>query len=238
MLHRVAAAFVVCLPLSCFLLAQSPNATITGRITDPSKAAVTGAKVIATNVDTGIQQELLRRAFKDRRRCHGDASKFRRNVASAPSKIACALRIESACALIFGFYNLLAFGENSGRLRRVRLAHLPASARCTALNALCMHTQLLSLLAHNFDRITIHQEEVGWGCPKLSDLRCCLCACWSWPKMPRRRAIIRLFLLAVQERSRGWSNGRVHYLAYPPLLSTKTQRFAIQNPIRPVTWSG
>jgi hypothetical protein len=56
MLHRVAAAFVVCLPLSCFLLAQSPNATITGRITDPSKAAVTGAKVIATNVDTGIQQ--------------------------------------------------------------------------------------------------------------------------------------------------------------------------------------
>ncbi len=56
MLHRVAAAFVVCLFLSCFLLAQSPNATITGRITDPSKAAVTGAKVIATNVDTGIQQ--------------------------------------------------------------------------------------------------------------------------------------------------------------------------------------
>jgi hypothetical protein len=53
MLHRVAAAFVVCLSLSCFLLAQSPNATITGRITDPSKAAVTGAKVIATNVDTG-----------------------------------------------------------------------------------------------------------------------------------------------------------------------------------------
>jgi hypothetical protein len=56
MLHRVAAAFVVCLSLSCFLLAQSPNATITGRITDPSKAAVTGAQVIATNVDTGIQQ--------------------------------------------------------------------------------------------------------------------------------------------------------------------------------------
>src|SRR6266853_5786293 len=56
MLHRGAAAFVVCLCLSCFLLAQSPNATITGRITDPSKAAVTGAKVIATNVDTGIQQ--------------------------------------------------------------------------------------------------------------------------------------------------------------------------------------
>jgi hypothetical protein len=56
MLHRVAAAFVVCLFLSCFLLAQSPNATVTGRITDPSKAAVTGARVIATNVDTGIQQ--------------------------------------------------------------------------------------------------------------------------------------------------------------------------------------
>ena len=56
MLHRVAAAFVVCLFLSCFLLAQSPNAMITGRITDPSKAAVTGAKVIATNVDKGIQQ--------------------------------------------------------------------------------------------------------------------------------------------------------------------------------------
>ena len=69
-------------------------------------------------------------------------------------------------------------GSNTRNPRRHRttqpaLAHLPApknAARCAALNSPCMRTQLLSLLAHNLDRTTIHQEEVGWGCPKLSDL--------------------------------------------------------------------
>ena len=55
-MRKVAAAVVVCLLLPCWALAQSPDATITGRVTDPSKAAIPGAKVIVTNVDTGVQQ--------------------------------------------------------------------------------------------------------------------------------------------------------------------------------------
>jgi Carboxypeptidase regulatory-like domain/TonB dependent receptor len=38
------------------LMAQSTDATITGRITDLSKAVIVGAKVVVTNVDTGMQQ--------------------------------------------------------------------------------------------------------------------------------------------------------------------------------------
>jgi carboxypeptidase family protein/TonB-dependent receptor-like protein len=40
------------------LTAQSTNASITGRITDQSKATIRGARVLATNVDTGVQQSV------------------------------------------------------------------------------------------------------------------------------------------------------------------------------------
>jgi hypothetical protein len=56
MTRKVAAVVLVCLLLPCCAQAQSTDATITGRISDPSKAAIPGAKVIVTNVDTGVQQ--------------------------------------------------------------------------------------------------------------------------------------------------------------------------------------
>ena len=37
--------------------AQSPNAAIRGQITDPSKAAISGARIVAIDVDTNIRQE-------------------------------------------------------------------------------------------------------------------------------------------------------------------------------------
>lgn len=56
MLHKVSAVVVVLLLMPWSLLAQSTDATLTGRITDPSKAAIVEARVVATNIDTGIQQ--------------------------------------------------------------------------------------------------------------------------------------------------------------------------------------
>src|SRR6266487_1505260 len=56
MLHKFTVAMVVLLLVPGSILAQSTNATITGRITDPSKAYIVGARVVATNVDTGVQQ--------------------------------------------------------------------------------------------------------------------------------------------------------------------------------------
>jgi hypothetical protein len=56
MLRRLCfVSFIVSLMVTN-LNAQSTNATITGRVTDQSKAAIAGARVIATNVDTGVQQ--------------------------------------------------------------------------------------------------------------------------------------------------------------------------------------
>jgi len=42
--------------LAGFVSAQSTNATITGRITDQSKAALAGVRIVVTNVDTGEQR--------------------------------------------------------------------------------------------------------------------------------------------------------------------------------------
>jgi len=56
MLRKLAVAVSVLLLSSGSIWAQSTSATITGRITDPSKASIVGAKVVATNVDTGVQQ--------------------------------------------------------------------------------------------------------------------------------------------------------------------------------------
>jgi len=53
---KVVAVVVVLLSIPCCLLAQSTSATITGRIIDQSKAAIVGANVVATNVDTRVQQ--------------------------------------------------------------------------------------------------------------------------------------------------------------------------------------
>jgi carboxypeptidase family protein len=51
-------ALTVILLTVCNLHGQSTNATIIGRITDQSKAAIAGARVIATNVDTGAHQSI------------------------------------------------------------------------------------------------------------------------------------------------------------------------------------
>jgi len=51
--------FVVLLTGLCGgeLRAQSTNASITGYITDPTKAVIVGAKEIAINVDTNVRYE-------------------------------------------------------------------------------------------------------------------------------------------------------------------------------------
>jgi hypothetical protein len=61
MVHRKTPLMVLCLgvSLACtgVLRAQSTNASITGRVTDPSKALVVGAKVAAINSDTNFRSE-------------------------------------------------------------------------------------------------------------------------------------------------------------------------------------
>ena len=53
----VVTAGLLLLVLGCgALLAQSTNGTITGRITDPSKATIAGAKVLMINVNTNSTQ--------------------------------------------------------------------------------------------------------------------------------------------------------------------------------------
>ena len=56
---RRAAPFVIIFLLSCIpvLRAQSTNASITGRVTDPSKAVIEGAEVAAINEGTNIRAE-------------------------------------------------------------------------------------------------------------------------------------------------------------------------------------
>src|SRR4029077_2492701 len=48
--------FFVCLTLNTFsLFAQSPNGNINGLVSDPSRAAVVGAEIVAVNDVTGVQ---------------------------------------------------------------------------------------------------------------------------------------------------------------------------------------
>jgi carboxypeptidase family protein len=56
MLRSYFVAVIVILLTTSNLTAQSTNATITGRITDQLKAPIAGARIVATNVDTGVQQ--------------------------------------------------------------------------------------------------------------------------------------------------------------------------------------
>jgi len=56
MLTKFFAVLIALLMLAGFVSAQSTNATITGRITDQSKAALAGVRIVVTNVDTGEQR--------------------------------------------------------------------------------------------------------------------------------------------------------------------------------------
>jgi hypothetical protein len=58
-MRKLIVAMVVFLLVPGSILAQSTNATITGRITDSSKASIVGARVVVTNVDTGVQQSAI-----------------------------------------------------------------------------------------------------------------------------------------------------------------------------------
>src|SRR5262249_32671271 len=52
-------AALVLLAVSALLRAQSTNALLSGRITDPSKALVAGARVAAVSYDTGVRYETI-----------------------------------------------------------------------------------------------------------------------------------------------------------------------------------
>src|SRR5712664_1494771 len=56
---RKLSAFIAVLLLCCCgeLCAQSTNASVTGYVTDPNKAAIVGAKIIVINVDTNVRYE-------------------------------------------------------------------------------------------------------------------------------------------------------------------------------------
>jgi hypothetical protein len=56
---NTAIALYVCLAAAPFALAQDPTGTIEGLITDASASALTGAKVIAQNLDTGFTKETI-----------------------------------------------------------------------------------------------------------------------------------------------------------------------------------
>src|SRR5258707_14667486 len=54
MLRRIVAAFGIVL-LPALLPAETTNATLTGFVTDPTKAAIVGARVDAINMDTNLR---------------------------------------------------------------------------------------------------------------------------------------------------------------------------------------
>src|SRR5437762_322708 len=55
-MQRSQALVAICFLLTFSCWAQSPTATITGRVLDPTKAVIAGATVDATNVDTNLVQ--------------------------------------------------------------------------------------------------------------------------------------------------------------------------------------
>jgi hypothetical protein len=56
-LNRVACSLVLCLLITSGALAQDPTGTIEGTVSDPSTAAVVGARVAVQNVDTGLMRD-------------------------------------------------------------------------------------------------------------------------------------------------------------------------------------
>src|SRR5262245_52077862 len=56
-MHRVALTFLLLASFTSVLRAQSTNASLTGRITDPSKAVIVDAKIAAISADTNLRYE-------------------------------------------------------------------------------------------------------------------------------------------------------------------------------------
>ncbi|HMG32938.1 MAG TPA: TonB-dependent receptor [Blastocatellia bacterium] len=56
-MHRVVFAFVLVAFFACAICAQSTNASLTGRITDPAKALIADSKVAAITADTNVRYE-------------------------------------------------------------------------------------------------------------------------------------------------------------------------------------
>jgi hypothetical protein len=56
-MSRVAFAILLVASFACVLCAQSTNASLTGRITDPAKAIIGGAKIAAISADTNVRYE-------------------------------------------------------------------------------------------------------------------------------------------------------------------------------------
>ena len=56
-MRRVAALVFILLTLFTLNLAQSTNASLTGRVTDPDNALIVDAKVIAISVGTNLRYE-------------------------------------------------------------------------------------------------------------------------------------------------------------------------------------
>ena len=54
LMRRLVVLVLFCL-ITGALYGQSPNATLTGRVTDPSKDVISDAKVTLVNDDTGIR---------------------------------------------------------------------------------------------------------------------------------------------------------------------------------------
>src|SRR5262249_2188509 len=57
MRRAVAVALLFLIALPCVLNGQSTNASLTGRITDPSRAVIVGARVAAINEETNVRYE-------------------------------------------------------------------------------------------------------------------------------------------------------------------------------------
>src|SRR4030095_10145687 len=58
-MHRVVFFFLLATSFTSALHSQSTNASLTGRITDPSKAVIVDAKVAAINADTNVRYETM-----------------------------------------------------------------------------------------------------------------------------------------------------------------------------------
>jgi hypothetical protein len=56
-MSRVAFTLLLCASLASVLCAQSTRASLTGRITDPAKAIISGAKIAAISADTNVRYE-------------------------------------------------------------------------------------------------------------------------------------------------------------------------------------
>ena len=56
-MHRVAFAFLLVVSFTHVVRAQSTNASLTGGITDPSKAVIVDAKVTAISADRNVRYE-------------------------------------------------------------------------------------------------------------------------------------------------------------------------------------